>query len=271
MREPRTAESWVASLLRLMGLWNWLTVTEAAKILQPMRTHHQRWISAWIGKRQLTTWATSFSSNYRVLAWIGNSHFNESFNSSTIAQDYDKFWVGETSNIVKVVERDAAIPSGISTTRRPIETTTPSFSRSTSRQQQNDDKIYEGCGDIKTCFGSPDNCVASKSCQTFSAVIVRGRVEKKHLNRVSCSLNVFLPKATATSSSWNRKRTLLMSLLAYQTTIRWEATRLWNASRNQALSRHTLRWLSLAMANTILPEQESWVNSSRTQSPFLRK
>lgn len=105
---------------------------------------------------------------------VGISHLIEFFNSATIAQDYDKFWVGETSNIVKVVERDAAIPSGISTTRRPIETTTPSFSRSTSTSQRTEDRIYEGCGDTKTCFGSPDNCVATKSCQTFSAVIVRG-------------------------------------------------------------------------------------------------
>jgi len=39
---------------------------------------------------------------------------------------------------------------------------------------QNDDKLYDGCGDTKTCFGSPENCVSTKSCQSFSAVIVRG-------------------------------------------------------------------------------------------------
>lgn len=65
-------------------------------------------------------------------------------------------------------------PSGISTTRRPIETTTPNFIKQTGAVQRTDDKIYDGCGDTKTCFGAPDNCVESKSCTTFSAVIVRG-------------------------------------------------------------------------------------------------
>ncbi|CRL00019.1 CLUMA_CG013306, isoform A [Clunio marinus] len=101
--------------------------------------------------------------------YLGDIIFN-----STVAQDYDKFWVGETSEIVKIVERDQVIPSGISTTRRPIEVTTPNFVRSTSGLKNNDDFIYDGCGDTKTCFGSPDNCVATKSCQTFSAVIVKG-------------------------------------------------------------------------------------------------
>lgn len=94
--------------------------------------------------------------------------------SGTIAQDYDKFWVGETSEVVKVVDRNQVPQSGISTTRRPIETTTPNFVRPTAGSQRNDDQIYDGCGDTKTCFGSPDNCVASKSCQTFSAVLVKG-------------------------------------------------------------------------------------------------
>lgn len=101
--------------------------------------------------------------------YLGDIIFN-----STIAQDYDKFWVGETSEIVKVIDRNEAIPNGISTTRRPIQATTPNFERPSSGQRQTVDKIYDGCGDTKTCFGSPDNCVATKSCQTFSAVNVRG-------------------------------------------------------------------------------------------------
>lgn len=36
------------------------------------------------------------------------------------------------------------------------------------------DAIYEGCGTTKTCFGFPDNCVNSQTCQTISAVTVRG-------------------------------------------------------------------------------------------------
>lgn len=75
---------------------------------------------------------------------------------------------------MRIVERDAVPPSGISTTRRPIQTTTPTFNRPTSGLKRTDDQIYDGCGDTKTCFGSPANCVDSKSCSTFSAVIVRG-------------------------------------------------------------------------------------------------
>lgn len=77
-----------------------------------------------------------------------------------------------------MVERDQVPPVGIST-RRPIETTTPNFVRATQSQKRNDDKIYDGCGDTKTCFGSPDNCVQTKSCETFSAVIVRGDLRIK--------------------------------------------------------------------------------------------
>lgn len=100
------------------------------------------------------------------------------FHSSTIAQDYDKFWVGETSEIVKVVDRNEVLANGISTTRRPIQATTPNFVRPSMGLKDDSDKIYDGCGDIKTCFGTPDNCVATKSCQTFSAVIVRGSLEQ---------------------------------------------------------------------------------------------
>lgn len=96
--------------------------------------------------------------------------------SSTVAQDYDKFWVGETSEIVRIVERDQVLPNGISTTRRPIQATTPNFVPATSGVKRGDDKIYDGCGDTKTCFGSPDGCVATKTCQTFSAVHVRGEL-----------------------------------------------------------------------------------------------
>lgn len=66
--------------------------------------------------------------------------------------------------------------SGISTTRKPIiAQTTPNFNRPTSASAQDDrSRLYDGCGDTKTCFGSPDNCVQTKTCETFSAVHVRG-------------------------------------------------------------------------------------------------
>lgn len=69
---------------------------------------------------------------------------------------------------------EAPTNSGISTTRKPIAATTPNFYRPTSASARDDEKLYEGCGDTKTCFGSPDNCVETKTCETFSAVIVKG-------------------------------------------------------------------------------------------------
>lgn len=42
------------------------------------------------------------------------------------------------------------------------------------RQEQLSDPIYDGCGETKTCFGFPDNCVNSKSCRAITAVTVRG-------------------------------------------------------------------------------------------------
>lgn len=49
--------------------------------------------------------------------------------SATVAQEYDKFWVGIESAPVQVVQRGSVIPpaSGISTTRRPFAPTVPVY------------------------------------------------------------------------------------------------------------------------------------------------
>lgn len=49
--------------------------------------------------------------------------------SATIAQEYDKFWVGVESTPVQIVQRGAVIPpsNGISTTRRPVAPTVPVY------------------------------------------------------------------------------------------------------------------------------------------------
>ncbi|CAO1339323.1 unnamed protein product [Diamesa serratosioi] len=102
--------------------------------------------------------------------YIGDIIFN-----ATIAQDYDKFWVGETSDRVQVVPQDQVRPlNGISTTRRPIQSTTPNFVKPLVQANSNKDTFYDGCGENKTCFGNPDNCVETQSCQTVTAVLVRG-------------------------------------------------------------------------------------------------
>lgn len=43
--------------------------------------------------------------------------------SSTLAQDYDKFWVGVTSSPLKIVADDQELKNSISTTRQPLKPT----------------------------------------------------------------------------------------------------------------------------------------------------
>lgn len=31
--------------------------------------------------------------------------------------------------------------------------------------------IYDGCGDVKLCFGLPSNCLDTRNCDLFGAVI----------------------------------------------------------------------------------------------------
>ena len=82
------------------------------------------------------------------------SSFHHSLSSATIAQDYDKFWVGETSDRVQVVPQDQiGLSNGISTTRRPIQSTTPNFVKPLVKANSNRDTFYDGCGENKTCFG----------------------------------------------------------------------------------------------------------------------
>lgn len=54
---------------------------------------------------------------------------NGFFSSATIAQEYDKFWVGLESSPVQVVQRGSIIAptTGISTTRRPVAPTVPVY------------------------------------------------------------------------------------------------------------------------------------------------
>lgn len=42
------------------------------------------------------------------------------FYSSTLAQDYDKFWVGVTSTPIKLTTESQVLTNSISTTRQPL-------------------------------------------------------------------------------------------------------------------------------------------------------
>uniref|UniRef100_U5EVK0 Putative ferric-chelate reductase 1 n=1 Tax=Corethrella appendiculata TaxID=1370023 RepID=U5EVK0_9DIPT len=97
--------------------------------------------------------------------------------NSTIAQEYDKFWVGLESRPVRIVASDLAPPTsvGISTTRRPI-TPTQSFTYTprTTESANNVDPIYTGCGVSKGCFGFPEGCVDQRNCRAIVTTIVQG-------------------------------------------------------------------------------------------------
>lgn len=71
------------------------------------------------------------------------------------------FWVNEQSEEVEVVFAEP-----------PSETTvTPTTSAAPPIEEIN---VYEGCGVSKTCFGiGPGDCVQSRRCVTFGAVIYR--------------------------------------------------------------------------------------------------
>ncbi|XP_046868903.1 putative ferric-chelate reductase 1 homolog isoform X2 [Drosophila willistoni] len=116
------------------------------------------------------------------LDFLGQVVFN-----ATVAEAYNKFWTGVVSNPIHVVKRDLFVETAqLPTTRLPSSTMkyfttqapyTPSeFISSNVVISSRMDVIYNDCGARKTCFGSPDGCIISKSCISITAVTVRGNI-----------------------------------------------------------------------------------------------
>lgn len=105
-----------------------------------------------------------------------NDFLGEVVFNATIAQEYDKFWVGIQSTPVQIVQRGSIIAptTGISTTRRPVASTVPVYVPEIKATELNADSIYEGCGRTKNCFGLPNNCVTRQDCQGMVTVEVIG-------------------------------------------------------------------------------------------------
>uniref|UniRef100_A0A336L231 CSON001896 protein n=1 Tax=Culicoides sonorensis TaxID=179676 RepID=A0A336L231_CULSO len=109
-----------------------------------------------------------------------NDYTGEVYFIATVAQEYDKFWVGLESEPVRVVGRGqlSNFPSnGISTTRRPfyVPTTSPDIGPTRPKNTQIEgDPFYQQCGDTKSCFGFPEGCVEQKNCKAAVATIVQG-------------------------------------------------------------------------------------------------
>lgn len=67
--------------------------------------------------------------------------------SVTIVETNDRFWPPKRSALLAVV---------------PEQTTTD--------LPGDVDEIYEGCGDIKLCYGIPEGCITERNCDIFGAV-----------------------------------------------------------------------------------------------------
>ncbi|XP_058125486.1 putative ferric-chelate reductase 1 homolog isoform X1 [Anopheles ziemanni] len=102
--------------------------------------------------------------------FVGDVVFN-----ATIAQDYDKFWVGIPSDPVRVVASQTTVAPGSSPTKRPATTTTvPPYRPPQTSAPVAVDPIYAGCGESKGCFGFPDGCVDSQDCRAVVTIAVLG-------------------------------------------------------------------------------------------------
>ncbi|XP_044737740.1 putative ferric-chelate reductase 1 homolog isoform X2 [Chrysoperla carnea] len=107
--------------------------------------------------------------------------------NSTIAQDYATFWTGVESNPVEIVKRSAGYTPGISTTRAPVSPTTTPFNfepEPATELRTSQDPFYNGCGDSKTCFGAPANCVEQRNCKAAVACTVKGEQYEFELKSV---------------------------------------------------------------------------------------
>ncbi|KAJ9583131.1 hypothetical protein L9F63_022523, partial [Diploptera punctata] len=102
---------------------------------------------------------------------------------ATIVQNYSTFWTSVKSDIVQVTKHAADNSSqstGISTTRKPILTTTvtnpPYVAPGDRRASISVDTFYNGCGTEKTCFGDKEGCVESRDCNAVVSCLVKAEV-----------------------------------------------------------------------------------------------
>lgn len=125
--------------------------------------------------------ATHSNTNDKLdfgLDWQAPSDYlGEVYFIATVAQSYDKFWVGLTSEPVRVVQRGQGGEfNGPTTSRRPFyQPTSPQFNGGAQTPTSNlVDPFYKGCGDTKSCFGFPANCVDQQNCRAVVSTKVLG-------------------------------------------------------------------------------------------------
>lgn len=83
------------------------------------------------------------------------------------------------SSPLEIVKRSAGVTvPGISTTRIPVSPTAPSYNYVPDPQDAQkstaEDPFYNGCGEQKSCFGTPSGCIATRNCKAIVSTSVRG-------------------------------------------------------------------------------------------------
>lgn len=93
---------------------------------------------------------------------------------ATVAQGYDRYWLGLLSPLLEVVTPDTQVSTRPTTPMPALPERPPVIMESKPKQEARVDPIYRGCEDNKLCFGAPQNCIAKQNCKAVVAVLVEG-------------------------------------------------------------------------------------------------
>ncbi|XP_044006147.1 putative ferric-chelate reductase 1 homolog isoform X2 [Aphidius gifuensis] len=101
--------------------------------------------------------------------------------NATFVQDWSTYWVGVESDRVDISRNNIVIMSTLSPPLPPpspkTTTTIPYYDLAMRKKDIEKPKragIYEGCGKLKNCFGTPDGCIDTADCKAIVAIDVKG-------------------------------------------------------------------------------------------------
>ena len=94
--------------------------------------------------------------------------------NSTLAQNYETFWVGVKSQPLQIVSGGTSIfPNTFKTSTVKISTSPHYTAEEETTRHVNEDSFYNGCDDTKKCFGTPEGCVSTQNCVIVTAITVK--------------------------------------------------------------------------------------------------
>uniref|UniRef100_A0A8D8VZI0 Ferric-chelate reductase 1 homolog n=1 Tax=Cacopsylla melanoneura TaxID=428564 RepID=A0A8D8VZI0_9HEMI len=88
---------------------------------------------------------------------------------ATMVKDYKTFWVAQESPQVQVFRRSAGVEAG-----SPGQSG-GELSQAAQAQRNLEVNTYKGCGKTKKCLGSPEGCIAGKTCSALVTIAPSGR------------------------------------------------------------------------------------------------